>query len=282
MRGLTLAPVAFAWSAQALQRFYQQVASEQRIERVYLGEVVCRKRGILSLSGWLELADLLQQSGKEVVFSLPWLINSLADERYVDKVLSVWPGVVEANDLTGVAAASAAQRPFVGGNQLAIYNPATLTWMVAKGLRSWSPPVELGQAWLDAIVAGAEALPEIELFAFGHQMLGISARCMQARSAGKCRADCQQLCLDAPSATLHTLDNQALLLANGHTIMSSGECNLLALESKIPEYVGRLRVSLTYPDQLALLASYHQEVLPEHVNGFWFGKAGLSRVASNT
>ncbi|WP_119393702.1 U32 family peptidase [Salinibius halmophilus] len=274
MRPFTLAPIAFAWSASELMALYKSVAHDPRFTRIYIGEVVCRKRGILSFTQWLAIAEQLQAAGKEVVFSLPWLINSASDEHYVEKVLTHWSGPIEANDLTAVAAASAASRPFVGGNQLAVYNSATLSWLMGQGMTVWSPPVELGKAWLEGLLANTR-IPHVELFAFGQQMLGISARCMHARSAGLSRANCQQLCLTKPSEILKTREDQALLVANGHTIMSSGECNLLALEYSMPEYIGSFRISLSKPEQFAKLDSFQRQMQPNQVNGFWFTKAGM-------
>lgn len=278
MRPLTLAPVCHAWTGDVLTSFYKKVALNAQIEQVYLGEVVCQKRSVLSLNAWLEMADILHSAGKKVVFSLPWLVNSRSDERWIDKVLSQWSGMVEANDLTGVAAASAAKRPFVGGNQLAIYNAATLTWMTAQGMRAWSPPVEMSKHWLSQLLGDCQSHPSIELFAFGRSNLGISARCMQAREAGTSRQQCKKLCIGVQPPVLETLDGGALLVANGHTVMSASECNLLALEINLPNYVDSLRVSLTYPEQLDQLDHYRQGLASEQCNGFWFGQSGADKV----
>lgn len=278
MRPLALAPISHAWTGSVLTSFYEKVALNTQIEQVYLGEVVCQKRSVLSLNAWLEMADILHSAGKKVVFSLPWLVNSRSDERWIDKVLSHWSGMVEANDLTGVAAASAAKRPFVGGNQLAIYNAATLSWMTAQGMQMWSPPVEMSKQWLSQLLTGCQSSPVIELFAFGRTNLGISARCIQAREARTSRQQCKKLCVGVKPPVLETLNGESLLVANGHTVMSASECNLLALEINLPDYVDSLRVSLSYPEQLAKLEQYRQGLAFEQCNGFWFGKSGAEKV----
>lgn len=273
---IALSAVAFPWQPDELTDFYQTIAKTPDISRVYIGEVVCRKRATLKLRQWLDIAEQLSQAGKEVVFSLPWLVNSGSDERYIEKVLGQWSGLVEANELTAVAAASQAQRSFVGGSQLAIYNQATLKWMQARGMTRWSPPVELSRQWLAGVLSAPR--PEVELMAYGHQMLGISARCLQARLAGKTRQSCQQLCIGQDKQPLTTQAGEQLLLANGHVTMSAKSVNLLALKNEMPDYVDSVRISLSTPDDLARVLSDSPSLAADECNGFWYGLAGDQQV----
>ena len=64
--GTSLGPMLFLWDKERLDSFYKNVAQSD-VDIVYFGESVCGKRRLSRLDDYLHWAQLLAQSGKEVV-----------------------------------------------------------------------------------------------------------------------------------------------------------------------------------------------------------------------
>ena len=64
--GLTIGPVLYHWSRQALMDFYAEVV-ETPADTIVIGEVVCARRRELRLPDWLALGADLAAAGKTVV-----------------------------------------------------------------------------------------------------------------------------------------------------------------------------------------------------------------------
>ena len=76
---LTVGPVLYHWSREALMQFYADVA-ESPADTVVLGETVCARRRELRLEDWLLLARALAGAGKEVVLAAQALVETEADQ----------------------------------------------------------------------------------------------------------------------------------------------------------------------------------------------------------
>ena len=70
---LALGPILYYWPRDRVLDFYAQVA-QWPLDIVYLGEAVCGRRHELRLPDWLDIAERLQQAGKEVVLASQPLI----------------------------------------------------------------------------------------------------------------------------------------------------------------------------------------------------------------
>ena len=80
-----------------------------------------------------------------------------------------------------------------------------------------------------ATAGTGRALPEIEIFAYGHLPLAYSARCFTARAENRPKDDCQFCCQNYPEGIpLLSQEGEALFTINGIQTMSASVSNLLA------------------------------------------------------
>ena len=63
---LALGPVLYYWPRQMLLDFYERMSAAP-LDIVYIGETVCSKRHALNTTDWLDLAERISATGKEVV-----------------------------------------------------------------------------------------------------------------------------------------------------------------------------------------------------------------------
>ena len=143
----SLGPVLWYWPTETLADFYQ-AAAESSAEIVYLGESVCSKRRATRFPQWLEFAHLLQESGKQVVFSTLALVQSTSELQEIKRYVDNGEFLIEANDLGTVNMAAEQKLPFVVGHALNCYNAMTLRMLLRLGMTRWCMPVELSRDWL--------------------------------------------------------------------------------------------------------------------------------------
>ena len=129
---LSLGPVLYYWTREALLGFYANLPHSQ-LATIYLGEVVCGRRNAMRPADWLGLARDLAKAGVQVVLSTQVLIESDLDLRAVRQIAENGEFLVEANDM-GAVRMLAGRTRFVAGPHLNVYNPTTLAWLAELGI----------------------------------------------------------------------------------------------------------------------------------------------------
>ncbi len=215
---IALGPVFYHWSSERLAAFYESIAAEPAIDRVYLGEVVCGKRSPLTEHALAAAAERLIEAGKTVVWSGLALPATVRDRKAI-AALSQVPDLIEVND---VSALLVREGPFVAGPLLNVYNEGAVEELARLGCVRLCPNVELSLEAIGEIAARRPGM-EIELFAFGRLPLALSGRCYHARSHGLHKDACQFVCDQDPDGmTLRTLEGEPFLAVNGVQTQSYG------------------------------------------------------------
>lgn len=215
---IALGPVFYHWSSERLAAFYETIAAEPAIDRVYLGEVVCGKRSPLTEHALAAAAERLIEAGKTVVWSGLALPATVRDRKAI-AALSQVPDLIEVND---VSALLVREGPFVAGPLLNAYNEGAVEELARLGCVRLCPNVELSLEAIGEIAARRPGM-EIELFAFGRLPLALSGRCYHARSHGLHKDACQFVCDQDPDGmTLRTLEGEPFLAVNGVQTQSYG------------------------------------------------------------
>lgn len=289
---LSLGPILFYWSREAVFDFYEQMANTP-IDIVYLGETICSKRKSLHTEEWLDLADKLAAAGKEVILSTLSLFEAESELKNLRRLCKNGRYILEANDMAAVHLLE--NTPFVTGHSINIYNQFTLATLAKLGLKRWVLPVELSRETLIDLHTNRPAGVETEVFVYGRLPLAYSARCFTARSRNLPKDDCQYCCIDYPDGLLlSTQENDAFLTLNGIQTMSAQYCNLLF---SLPEFerlnIEVLRISpqshhtekvidifyhcLTKQQDISTGMEKLHRLTPVGIcNGYWHGQAGMA------
>ncbi len=199
---ISVGPIYYYWPKQKVLDFYQQII-QTPVDVIYLGETVCAKRRELRSGDWLELAQELCDSGKQIVLSTLTLIESRADIATLKKLCAQSPCLVEANDMSAVQILTDNNLPFVAGPAINIYNAQTLQLLYKKGMQRWVMPVEINRENLAEIMQGAVEMGfgnniETEVFSYGKLPLAYSARCFTARTKNLAKDGCKLSCILYP------------------------------------------------------------------------------------
>ncbi len=294
---LALGPILTYWPRATVFEFYQMVA-EGPADIVYLGETVCSRRHELRLSDWLDVADLLAASGKEVVLSTLALIESGSDLAALRRMAENGRYSLEANDM-GAVHNLRGHMPFVAGAYLNLYSAPSLALVAGLGARRWVMPLEMSRDALVHILAERPAGIETEVFAYGRMPLALSARCFTARNRNLPKDDCRFSCMDHPDGLLlRTREQEPFLVLNGTQTQSALVYNLVReLADMLAIGVDVVRVSPQASGTEQVLAAFDQarhgligpDTAGESVtpwlpaadcDGYWFGQPGMERHAS--
>jgi collagenase-like PrtC family protease len=290
---LSVGPIQFHWSKQQMLDFYDRVEASAA-DIVYLGETVCSKRRELRHQDWLDLADRLIASGKEVVFSTLALVEARSEIGYIRKLCENGRFLVEANDMTAVQLL-AGRTSFVGGSTLNVQNDVVLRKLSDLGLVRWIPPVEMPARVLADVRERVPESVECEVFGWGRMPLAYSARCYTARAHNVSKDDCANCCLDyADGLMLETRDLDEFLVINGIQTMSARTiCLAEEYDSTTAPDILRISPQSTgTEDVIALFDALRKgtkatteaidnlrAMVPDGLcNGYWHDTAGMSAV----
>jgi len=290
---ISLGPVPYYWPREDLLDFYTRIAATP-VDIVYLGETVCSKRRSLGGAEWLELANRLQDAGKEVVLSTLTLLEAGSELGSLRRLCEQADFLVEANDMAAVQLLSG-KRPFVTGPAVNIYNARTLAVLAELGLQRWVLPVELSRVALADMQAQRPAGVATEVLVYGRLPLAWSARCFTARAHDLPKDDCQFRCLDYPDGLLlSTREDEEFLILNGIQTQSARTLNLGAeLGDLLRLGVDVLRISPQSRHTVAIIETFHNALrdpaaaaraaaeLDSYMpvgpcNGYWHGDAGMA------
>lgn len=288
---LSLGPIQYYWPIDKVQAFYTQ-ARDWPVDIVYLGEVVCSKRRELRLLDWLEIADMLEAAGKEVVLSTLALMEAESELMTLQKICENGDFKVEANDMAAVHLINS--RPFVAGPHLNLYNLSSLELIQGNGAVRWVMPVELSAKTLGELQDGRPEELETEVFAYGHMPLSFSARCFTARAHNVPKDQCELRCINDPQGMrLQTQEDQELFTINGIQLQSGLPSNLLGeIDSLQQLRVDVLRLSPQAEGMQQVVTAFdasrkgeQSEAITalmaadtEWCNGYWHGEAGMLNI----
>ncbi|TWI12503.1 U32 family peptidase [Aerolutibacter ruishenii] len=289
---ISLGPLQYFWPRETTLAFYRE-AIHWPVDIVYLGETVCSKRRELRTVEWIELAEELATSGKQIVLSSLALIEAESELSVLNRQISHGGFWVEANDLSAVQLCREKGLPFVAGPALNVYNHRALAMLVEDGLRRWVPGVEQGEVLIrelkDALEQEGGAMPELEVIAWGRLPLSYSARCFTARALDIAKDQCGFRCIDYPDGLpLATREGRPFLRING--IQVQGE-EVTDLGPELPDLralgVDILRL---YPQAEGMEAvvrhfdlARNSLTAPPRIgqrNGYWHGEPGMRPVAA--
>lgn len=287
---LSLGPVLFYWDRQQTLDFYADMV-DLPLDVIYLGETVCSKRRDMGLDDWVGLArELAQQSSAELVLSGLTLVEAASELSSLRRLCDNGELLVEANDMGAVQYLSEKRMPFVGGPALNLYNGHALAELVNSGMRRWVPPVEISGAMIrsarNQLSELGVAVPEIEVFAYGHLPLAYSARCFTARAENRPKDDCQFCCQNYPEGIpLLSQEGEALFTINGIQTMSASVSNLLAdYPALVESGADLLRLSPRASGMVEVVEAFdtvRKGGLPplavDGCNGYWHGQPGMLR-----
>ena len=287
---LSLGPVLFYWDRQHTLDFYADMAG-MPLDVIYLGETVCSKRRDMGLHDWLGLArDLKQQSTAQLVLSGLALVEAASELSSLRRLCENGELLVEANDMGAVQYLSERGLPFVGGPALNLYNGHALAELVSSGMQRWVPPVEISGTMIrDARAQLSQlgvAMPEIEIFAYGHLPLAYSARCFTARAENRPKDDCQFCCQNYPEGIpLLSQEGEALFTINGIQTLSASVSNLLAdYPALVDSGAELLRLSPRASGMIEVVQAFDAvrkggmpPLAVDGCNGYWHGQPGMLR-----
>lgn len=294
---LALGPVLYYWPKEQLLDFYDRISAAP-LDIIYLGETVCSKRHALNTADWLELAERLSATGKEIVLSTMALLEAESELKTLRRLCENGRFTVEANDMGAVRLLAERKTPFVLGTGINVYSDQTLRFLAGLGAKRWVMPVELSRQTLATIQAERPTGVETEVFAYGRLPLAYSARCFTARYHDLPKDDCQYRCLnDSEGLTVSTREGQVFLTLNGIQTQSAQTGNLLAELAELRELnVDVLRISPQAEGTATVIAAFAACLRGERdpveaaralnatlpygaCDGYWQGQAGLKQVA---
>jgi collagenase-like PrtC family protease len=288
---LSLGALQFHWPKQQMLDFYRDIESTN-IDIVYLGETVCSKRREFGYKNWMDVAERLLDSGKEVVLSTLALVEARSELGYMKRLCDNGKFMVEANDMSAVRMLGG-DTAFVGGATLNIQNQNSLRVLIDHGLLRWVAPHEMSAAVMTAIAAETADDIECEVFGWGRMPMAYSARCYTTRALDIPKDQCKNCCIQYEDGLLlSTRDDEDFLVINGIQTMSA-KTICLAREFQSdehgadilrinPQALGTRRI-IELLQQLrnesataAAITDEMAKFAPDGLcNGYWYGAPGM-------
>lgn len=285
----SLGPVQYFWPKAIMQQFYQQ-AADSDIDIVYLGETVCSKRRELKFDGYMALAHMLREAGKQVCLSSMTLLEAPSELRELRKYVDNGDFILEANDTSAISCLQDKSLPFIAGAAINCYNQHTLRRLIGMGMTRWVMPVELSQHWLDSILSQCEISNirdcfETEVFAFGHMPLAWSGRCFTARSENRSKDQCELCCINYPQGRdVTSQDGTQVFVLNGIQTQSGYRYNLV---NQLPSMQGLVEIVRLSPEpqgtfdwlskfKANITGQAPQTLSKTDSNGYWLQLAGMA------
>lgn len=288
---LSLGPLQYFWPRERTLEFYRE-AMDWPVDTIYLGETVCSKRREIGTREWIELADEIAATGKDVVLSSLALIEAESELGVLKRLIAHGRFWIEANDLSAVQLCRSAGLSFVAGPTLNIYNQRALAMLVEDGLRRWVPGVEQGHALIselrDALIEAGGTMPQLEVIAWGRLPLAFSARCFTARALDVPKDQCGFRCIDYPDGMpLKTREGNPFLRINGIQVQGEEVTDLAPEWAQLCALgVDMLRLYPQAEGMEAVVSRFdalrRNHEIPERVgarNGYWYGEVGMSGLA---
>ena len=247
----------------------------------------------MTVADWLDVANQVAQSGKQVVISTLALLQAPSELNELKRYVENGDFLIEANDLGTVNMAAERKLPFVAGHALNCYNAVTLRLLHKQGMMRWCMPVELSHDWLKNVMAQCEDLGirnkfEVEVLSYGHLPLAYSARCFTARSEDLPKDQCETCCIKYPQGRrVLSQENQQVFVLNGIQTQSGYCYNLGNNQLEMQGLVDIVRLSPESMDTLSVLSQFRanergtQPLTLENradCNGYWQRVAGLELV----
>jgi collagenase-like PrtC family protease len=215
---ISIAPLPLNYSLPTLRQFYEEVASSSFIDRVCIGEVFCPKR-LFSLQSYLEFKEVLEQAGKEVVFSTYALPTREEDFVQVLPFIEA-TDVIEVNNLGFLAflKKQAPYKKFLVGSTCSLYNINDFEIARDWGSKGAVSHFDLLEETVETLL-NKNILP-LEVPIYGRFPLAFSWCCYTARFFGKKREDCELVCRTKTDLSLKNLEDEAAFVVNGNLIES--------------------------------------------------------------
>jgi collagenase-like PrtC family protease len=271
---LALGPILYEWKREDALRFYDDVARTD-VDRVYVGEVVCVKKG-LKVKDIENVAGMLTEAGKEVVISTLAVVSN-EEELEHTRALAALPYPVEANDMSVFNMVDPGQKEIYAGPHITSYNVPSIEFLKGCGVRGVTFPVEIsGESVAYNIektgIAG-------EVFAHGKVPLAFSWRCYTSKAYGLNKTDCKHDCIKHPGGMeIKTMDGEPLFIVNGTSILSARTFSLIReIEDLKAKGVEFLRIS-PEPEGTAKVI----EVFRRRIDGAMDPEEGLDAIKTLT
>ncbi len=232
---LTMGPILFNWKPETWRDFYFRIADEAPVQSVYIGEVICSKRAPFFEPLYDEVAQRLQNSGKNVIFSSLAEVMIKRERKMTQGLCELEDFMVEANDTSALYHLRG--KPHAVGPFFNVYNEEALEFLAEKGATHVTLPPELPGEAMSILGQKAKELGvTLEVQVYGRVPLALSARCYHARAHNKVKDNCLFVCEQDPDGMdLKTLSNEDFLSINGIQTLSYTYLNLIQEMAQMQE-----------------------------------------------
>lgn len=242
---ITLGPVLFSWKKEDLVEFYREVAG-MPVDRVYLGEVICDRKGNLTPEDMERIGKDLEAAGKKVVVSTLAVVSNEKELELTREVVGL-PFAVEANDMSvfNIADEAGGEKDLIAGPHITTYNAPSVEFLKAAGAKRVVFPVELSGESISHVIT--ETGVPGEVFAHGKAPLAFSWRCYTSRAHGLTRTECKRDCFRYPEGMeLKSMDGEPVFRANGTSILSALTYTLVEFTDELADMgAAAVRISPT-------------------------------------